>query len=163
MKLLLLFLAIHYLKYQSFHSIFIDFMILNILSFFNIPFLISIFLYCLCLQDYYTYHISKIWIPFSILFLIHFHKLYFLNAILFSFPCFLMYLKKGMGSADVCFIFLFALCLGYQRMMVAFFISIFCGFIFYAFKQKLIPFCSCLAIGVFIALWKGYTIFYFFM
>ncbi|MGN1277185.1 MAG: hypothetical protein ACI4UK_09385 [Floccifex sp.] len=68
-----------------------------------------------------------------------------------------------MGSADVCFIFLFALCLGYQRMMVALFISLFCGFIFYALKQRLIPYCSCLAIGVFIALWKGYSIFYYFI
>ena len=69
---------------------------------------------------------------------------------------------EWIGSADVCFFTFFGFYLGMERMLVALYISVLLGFLWIVYKKKhILPYLSCLSIGVWIAYLKGYTIFYF--
>ena len=66
------------------------------------------------------------------------------------------------GSADVCYLTFFGFYLGIERMLVALYISVLLGFLWILYKKKhILPYVSCLCIGVWIATLKGYTIFHF--
>lgn len=120
---------------------------------------------CLYEQDRQTYYISFVWSipcmgillgwywiqqPFSIA-----------GALLYGFPATVLKWKKPewIGSADVILLYYFGFLLGVHRMMIAMLISIGVGFIWSLFgKNKMIPYLSCLSIGVIISAWKGYTL-----
>lgn len=122
------------------------------------------YLACLFYQDKKTYYISKWWIIPTVLVTLIFNGRYSIaSSFLFGVPCMILYFlrKEWIGSADVCFMFYFGLVLGIEKMFVCMFIAIFLGFIFLLFsKNKLVPFVSCLCIGAWIALLKGYGIYF---
>ena len=69
---------------------------------------------------------------------------------------------EWIGSADVCFLTFFGFYLGIERMLIALYISVLLGFLWILYKKKhILPYLSCLSIGVWIAYLKGYTIFLF--
>ena len=120
-----------------------------IITFLIKPFQLStvylvLFLYFLAKKDYETMYIEKYWI--------------------FLFVSGIIKLIKSdwIGSADVCYLTFFGLYLGIERMLVALYISILLGFLWILYKKKhILPYVSCLCIGVWIAVLKGYTIFHF--
>ena len=140
-----------------------------IITFLIKPFQLStvyfvLFLYFLAKKDYETMYIEKYWIFPSIL-LLFFCSSYvpLLNrvstSLVFLFVSGTIKLIKSdwIGSADVCY-------LGMERMLVALYISVLLGILWILYKKKhILPYVSCLAIGVWIAVLKGYTIFYFLM
>lgn len=126
-----------------------------------------LFLYFLAKKDYETMYIEKYWIFPSIL-LLFFCSSYvpLLNrvstSLVFLFVSGTIKLIKSdwIGSADVCYLVF----LGIERMLVALYISVLLGILWILYKKKhILPYVSCLAIGVWIAVLKGYTIFYFLM
>lgn len=131
------------------------------------------FLYALAFQDYKTMYISKLWIFPTILFYIFCtNEVLWINRIftslIFFIVCASMKYKhpNWTGSADVGYLTFFAFFLGYERMLIALWISIFLGFIWMIIlsiqkKECILPYLSCLSIGVFISWLKGYTLFYF--
>ena len=75
-----------------------------------------------------------------------------------------MYRKHWMGMADVAYMFYFGLLIGYERMIIAVLISVIFGFLFFVLKKEnMIPYLSCLSIGILFSLCKGYTLFYSFI
>ena len=130
-----------------------------------------LFLYFLAKKDYETMYIEKYWIFPSIL-LLFFCSSYvpLFNRVCTSLVFLLvsgtikMIKLDWIGSADVCFLTFFGFYLGIERMLVALYISVLLGFIWALYKKKhILPYLSCLSIGVWIAYLKGYTIFYFLM
>lgn len=130
-----------------------------------------LFLYFLAKKDYETMYIEKYWVFPSLLFLF-FCSSYvpLLNrvctslAFLFVSGTIKLIKSDWIGSADVCYLSFFGLYLGIERMLVALYISILLGFLWILYKKKhILPYISCLAMGVWIAVLKGYTIFYFLM
>lgn len=130
-----------------------------------------VFLWCLFYQDYKTMYISKRWIPLVFLFYLLSHSyISFIDSFCtgFFFLCLTGIMKylhpNWLGSADVCFLTFFGFFLGYQRMFIALEISVMIGFIWMLVlymqkKECILPYLSCLSIGVYIAWIKGYTIF----
>lgn len=147
-----------------------------IITFLIKPFQLStvyfvLFLYFLAKKDYETMYIEKYWIFPSIL-LLFFCSSYvpLLNRIctslVFLFVSGTIKLIKSdwIGSDDVCYLVFFGFYLGIERMLVALYISVLLGIFWILYKKKhILPYISCLAIGVWIAVLKGYTIFYFLM
>ena len=159
-----------------------------IITFLIKPFQLStlyvvLFLYFLAKKDYVTMYIEKYWIFPSIL-LLCFCSNYvpLFNRVCTSLVFLLVsgtikiirteligkrmkegrLMKKWIGSADVCFFTFFGFYLGMERMLVALYISVLLGFLWIVYKKKhILPYLSCLSIGVWIAYLKGYTIFYF--
>lgn len=129
------------------------------------------FLYLLARNDYKTMYIEKYWIvPSTILLFFCSSYVSFLNRFITSLIFLLIsggikYFKENwIGSADVCFLTFFGFYLGMERMLVALYVSVFIGFIWiYIKKESILPYLSCLAIGVWIAYLKGYTLFYLIM
>lgn len=129
------------------------------------------FLYVLARKDYKTMYIEKYWIlPSSLLLIFCSSYVPLLNRILTSLIFLLLsggikYFKTDwIGSADVCFLVFFGFYLGMERMLVALYISVIIGFVWlYIKKESILPYLSCLALGVWIAYLKGYTLFYFIM
>ena len=130
---------------------------------------VILFLFALAKKDYKTMYIEKYWIiPSGILLFFCSSYVSFVNRF---FTClFFLVLSGGMkllkpswiGSADVCFLMFFGFYLGFERMLVALYISVVLGFLFiWIKKERLFPYISCLAMGVWIAYLKGYTLFYF--
>ena len=149
-------------------NFFIGYLILCICSY---PFIVShsiymilfeSFLYGIAYKDYTSYYVNYYFIPVSILFLIFspFHTYFSILSGLFGCVGLYFYKKKGLGSMDVYFLFYFGLYLGYERMVVAIGISTILGILYGCIKkEKLIPYVSCLSIGVWISLLKGYTLY----
>lgn len=147
-----------------------------IITFLIKPFQLStvyfvLFLYFLAKKDYETMYIEKYWIIPSFL-LLCFCSSYvpLFNRVCTSLVFLLvsgtikMIKPDWIGSADVCFLTFFGFYLGIERMLVALYISVLLGFIWILNKKKhILPYLSCLSIGVWIAYLKGYTIFYFLM
>lgn len=147
-----------------------------IITFLIKPFQLStvyfvLFLYFLAKKDYETMYIEKYWVFPSIL-LLFFCSSYvpLLNRIctslVFLFVSGTIKLIKSdwIGSADVSYLVFFGFYLGIERMLVALYISVLLGILWISYKKKhILPYISCLAIGVWIAVLKGYTIFYFLM
>lgn len=130
-----------------------------------------LFLYFLAKKDYETMHIEKYWIFPSIL-LLFFCSSYvpLLNrvctslAFLFVSGTIKLIKSDWIGSADVCHLAFFGFYLGIERMLVALYTSVLLGILWILYKKKhILPYISCLAMGVWIAVLKGYTIFYFLM
>lgn len=131
------------------------------------------FLYALALQDYKTMYISKVWIfPTMIFYVLCATEVGWINRILtsgiFFLVCMLMKYKhtNWIGSADVWYLTFFSFFLGYERMLIALWISLILGFIWMIVlyiqkKECILPYLCCLSIGVFVAWLKGYTLFYF--
>lgn len=135
------------------------------------PFSISrsiffLYLECLLFQDAKSYYIGPEWIlPTVMLLLIYFNffPVSILGACMFGVPCFVLYRVKSnwLGSADVIYFFIFGGILGVERMLVAVSIALICGFVWLLIKpNSLVPFCSCLSVGVMISILKGYTLWY---
>ncbi|MCF0106731.1 MAG: prepilin peptidase [Holdemanella sp.] len=125
-------------------------------------FLLGFFLYSMAYKDYRSYYIHPLCIPISIVFLVvqPYHPPFSFLSLLFGFVGIYFYSKQSMGSMDLYFLFYFGIYLGYERMIVSIFISIVIGCIFLLIKkEKLIPFITCLSIGVWISLLRGYTLF----
>lgn len=147
-----------------------------IITFLIKPFQLStvylvLFLYFLAKKDYETMYIEKYWIFPSIL-LLFFCSSYvpvlnrICTSLVFLFVSGTIKLIKSdwIGSADVCYLVFFGFYLGIERMLVALYISVLLGILWILYKKKhILPYISCLAIGVWIADLKGYTIFYFLM
>ena len=130
---------------------------------------VVLFLYFLAKKDYATMYIEKYWIFPSIL-LLCFCSTYvpLFNRVCTSLVFLLVsgtikiIRTEWIGSADVCFFTFFGFYLGMERMLVALYISVLLGFLWIVYKKKhILPYLSCLSIGVWIAYLKGYTIFYF--
>ena len=130
-----------------------------------------LFLYFLAKKDYETMHIEKYWIFPSLLFLF-FCSSYvpLLNrvctslAFLFVSGTIKLIKSDWIGSADVCYLAFFGFYLGIERMLVALYTSVLLGILWILYKKKhILPYISCLAMGIWIAVLKGYTIFYFLM
>ena len=124
------------------------------------------YLVCIAIQDMRWYYFSYRWLVPSICVGIIWGLGYgyqwenIICALFFGLPVFIAYKKKGMGSADVAFVSFFSFLLGIERMLVAMIIATLIGIVWSLIKkERYVPFVSCLAIGVFIALWKGYTIY----
>lgn len=125
-----------------------------------------IYIYCLFWQDLKTYYISKKWIVPSLFLILYlgFPQNWLSSvsgALLYGFPSFAMHRFKPewIGLADVVYFFYFGALLGLERMIVACLIAIGIGFFWMlGMKKTILPFCSCLSIGVWIAYLKGYTI-----
>ena len=128
-----------------------------------------VFLYFLAKTDYETMYIEKYWIFPSILLLFFCSSYVPLSNRIYTSLVFLLVSGgiKGIkpnwiGSADVCYLTFFGFYLGIERMLVALYISILIGFLWILYKKKhILPYVSCLCIGVWISALKGYTIFYF--
>ena len=172
MKILFIFIQFilysSYLYYHFKHISFIEILLfgLGILICMNMPnvYYLTIcmnYLLCISIKDYKTYSISILEQACSIILFypLHFH---FISSLIFSIPSFILHKKKQwIGQADVFYLFIYGLLLGYERLIVAVFLSILFGFIFILLKkEKMIPYLTCLNIGVFISLLKGYTIYY---
>lgn len=132
---------------------------------------VLLFLYFLAKKDYETMYIEKTWcIPSLFLFLFCSSYVTLENRL---FTClFFLSVSGGMklikpnwiGSADVCFLAFFGFYLGMERMLVALYGSVLLGLLFVCIKkERVLPYLSCLAFGVWIAYLKGYTLFYFLM
>lgn len=129
------------------------------------------FLYFLARKDYKTMYIEKYWIlPSGILLIFCSSYVSLFNRVSTSLIFLILsgsikYFKPDwIGSADVCFLTFFGFYLGMERMLVALYISVITGFVWmYIKKESILPYLSCLAIGVWIAYLKGYTLFYFIM
>lgn len=125
--------------------------------------LFQLYLCCLGLQDYKTYYISKKWFIFSLILIVCFLDSIHISGILFGAFVSLMYFCKQdwIGSADIGILFVLGLILGFERMFVCVFIAIVIGLLFYVLsKKKLIPFITCLCIGAYISILKGFTLWY---
>ena len=130
-----------------------------------------LFLYFLAKKDYETMYIEKYWIFPSILLLFFcssyvplFNRVCTSLVFLMVSGTIKMIKPDWIGSADVCSLTFFGFYLGIERMLVALYISVLLGFIWVLYKKKhILPYLSCLSIGVWIAYLKGYTIFYFLM
>ena len=116
-------------------------------------------------------YIEKYWIFPSILLLFFcssyvpvLNRIYTSLVFLFVSGTIKLIKSDWIGSADVCYLTFFGLYLGIERMLVALYISILLGFLWILYKKKhILPYVSCLCIGVWIAVLKGYTIFHFLM
>ncbi len=149
---------------QTHHKLWLDGLVLVLFHYLPIPIYVSIFLYCLCIQDYYTYYISKKWILPSLALLIYFHPYSIGTSLIYGILSYIMYRKHWMGMADVAYMFYFGLLIGYERMTIAVLISVIFGFLFFVLKKEnMIPYLSCLSIGILFSLCKGYTLFYSFI
>ena len=160
------FLSLKHVKTAILVFLGLTFVSLNVISqsmFFQVEALI-LYLCCLGFQDYETYYISKHWILFSlILYIILFDHIQ-IRGCIFGLVGYVLYKIRPnwIGSADICFLLLFGFILGFERMYVCLMISLVVGATFYLFsKHKLIPFVSCLCIGMFIAFLRGYKIWFF--
>ena len=145
-----------------------------IITFLIKPFQLStvylvLFLYFLAKKDYETMYIEKHWIIPSCC-LLYFCSSYvpLPNRVCTSLVFLLvsggikLIKSEWIGSADVCFLPFFGFYLGIERMLVALYVSVLLGFLWILYKKKhILPYLSCLAIGVWIATLKGYTLFYF--
>lgn len=122
--------------------------------------LIYTFLACLFVQDEQTYHISKYWYCLSLFLILWNGKVYF-TGLIFGGLAFIMKLWKTdwIGSADIFYLILFGLLLGFERMLVLVWTALVVGFV-YAYKRSLIPFVSCMVLGFYLAYARGYSIFY---
>lgn len=125
------------------------------------------YLLCIAIQDMRSYYFSYRWLVPSICIGIIWGLVYgyqwenILCVIYFGLPVTIAYKKKGMGSADVAFVSFFSFLLGIERMLVAMIISTIIGLIWAMIKKEhVVPFVSCLSIGVAISFWKGYTIYF---
>ena len=113
-------------------------------------------------NDAKTYYISPMWMLVCLSFLLIWQPIYWDSFVVFLFPVLIMkgIKKDWIGWADVFFIGLFALILGWQRMVVCMFLSVFCGFVYCLFfPKRLIPFVSCLCIGFVVSFWRGFLIY----
>lgn len=121
------------------------------------------FLFIFSYQDIQTYYYSKKW--FILLFLfssLWVQNWHYLCGFFYFFCSFILYCWKPewIGSMDIMMMSCFGLILGFERMIVCIFISILCGLLYWMFsKNKLIPFVSCLCIGFFISLLRGFQIY----
>lgn len=125
--------------------------------------LFQLYLSCLGSQDYATYYISKIWILFSMILIVCFFDSLNISGVLFGVVAGIMYFLKQdwIGSVDILILFVFGLILGFERMFVCVLIAVIIGLLFYALsKKKIIPFITCLCIGAYISIVKGFTIWY---
>lgn len=140
-------------------------MVIDLMTFYGLLFLFSVFY-----NDIKTMYFSKVWSLISLPFLLCFPSVSFLNrcmsSLIFFLVSFCMYKfhRDWLGSADVCFLGYFGFCLGFERFLVALYISLLIGFIwlFVLYVQKkacILPYLSCLSIGVWIAWMRGYTLF----
>ena len=130
---------------------------------------VVLFLYFLAKKDYATMYIEKYWILPSIL-LLCFCSTY---VSLFNRVCtsLVFLLVSGtikiirtewIGSDEVSILTFIRFYLGKESMLVALNISGLLGCLWILYKKKhILPYLSCLSIGVWIAYLKGYTIFYF--
>ena len=124
------------------------------------------YVYCMFWQDAKTYHISKKWVvPSVFLFLCLGFSQSLISSVsgafLYGIPSLgMVWLKpEWIGQADVIYFFYFGALLGIERMMVACLMAIGIGFVWMlGTKKTILPFCSCLSIGVWIAYLRGYTI-----
>lgn len=132
---------------------------------------IVLFLYFLAKKDYETMYIERYWIFPSVgLLIFGYSYVPMFNRI---WTCLFFLIVSGtikfikpnwIGSADVCFLAFFGFYLGVERMLIALYISVFLGFLWILYRKKhILPYLSCLSIGVWIAYMKGYTLFYFLM
>ena len=128
-------------------------------------------LYFLAKKDYETMYIERYWIFPSVgLLIFGYSYVPMFNRIC---TCLFFLIVSGtikfikpnwIGSADVCFLAFFGFYLGVERMLIALYISVFLGFLWILYRKKhILPYLSCLSIGVWIAYMKGYTLFYFLM
>ncbi|MDD7281079.1 A24 family peptidase [Floccifex sp.] len=156
-------MKIFFLYHQKTHHYFIiDILAILLSIYLPIPIYVSLFLYCLAIQDGYTLYISKRWIIPSLLLLTFFDSYSLFTGLFLGSVSYVMYRKKWMGSADVLYMAYFGFLVGFERMMVALLIAVITGLVIYIKKQdKMIPFLSCLSFGILISLCKGYTIFYY--
>lgn len=130
---------------------------------------VVLFLYFLAKKDYATMYIEKYWILPSILLLCFcsnyvplFNRVCTSLVFLLVSGTIKIIRTEWIGSADVCFLTFFGFYLGMERILVALYISVLLGFLWIVYKKKhILPYLSCLSIGVWIAYLKGYTIFYF--
>ena len=145
-----------------------------IITFLIKPFQLStvyfvLFLYFLAKKDYETMYIEKYWIIPSFLLLCFcssylplFNRVCTILVFLLVSGTIKMIKPDWICISDVCFLNFFGFYLGIERMLVALYISVLLGFIWILYKKKhILPYLSCLSIGVWIAYLKGYTIFYF--
>lgn len=121
------------------------------------------FLMIVSYQDIQTYYYSKIWFLLILLFTLgwvcHWHYFCGLFYFLCSY-CLYRMKKEWLGSMDCMVLTCFGLILGFERMIVCLLISILCGLVYHLFsKNKMIPFVSCLCIGFFISLLRGFQIY----
>lgn len=125
-------------------------------------YIVYFYLICLSIQDIKTYYISKRWMFLSLIIFLLPAKYSIATALVFGLPCGFFYkTKRWMGSMDVYFVTLFGFILGWQRMIICMYVSIFLGFLWFVFsKKKLCPFLACLSLGFILAFEKGYTIYY---
>lgn len=125
------------------------------------------------IQDMRTYYISRWWllvlVPVGIGMLIVYPvpvRESVTGACLYGLPGLLMHHwhRDWIGSADVGFFFYYGYLLGCYRMMVAMCISLFIAFIWLFIKKKrnqsMIPFLTCMSLGVGLSFFKGYAIWY---
>lgn len=92
-----------------------------------------------------------------------------LGMVLYGGPALIMHIcrKEWIGSADCIGFLVSGWMLGWERMIVAFMVSVGIALIwslvlYLKKKEPLIPYISCLCVGLWISLLRGYTIFYFF-
>ena len=123
------------------------------------------FLFCLFEQDRHTFYISRNWlipcICIIICFIMFYKQVYGIASLLYSVPALLLHRRhpEWIGIADVYFLCFFGLLLGIHRMMIAVLISIVFGLFWIILKQnKMIPYVSCLCVGVWISYLKGYVL-----
>ena len=135
---------------------FISMLISSSSLFFSWWFTISLGLYVAWL-DWRDYYIPFVWMMFSLVLLLIWKVHFDWSCLLFLVPTLILYRLKWMGSADVFYIGLFSLLLGWQRMIVCMLVAIGCGFLMG--HKKLIPFVSCLWVGFFVSLWRGFLIY----
>lgn len=119
------------------------------------------FLSLMAIQDYKTYYFSKYWLVGLIF--VWFGQRDMLSSLVFGLPCWIMYVKRSewIGSVDCIMISCLAFILGLERMIVCMCMALFLGFIYhFIYRDRLIPFVSCLAVGAIVAYLKGYMLFY---
>lgn len=123
----------------------------------------QLYVCCIGFQDYETYYVSKQWVLFSVILIVCFLDSIYISGISFSIVACLMYLckKNWIGCADIGILFVFGLILGFKRMFVCLLIAIGIGLLFCILsKKKIIPFITFLCIGAYIAILKGFSIWY---
>jgi hypothetical protein len=105
---------------------------------------------------------SVVWCSFDPVLLIE----RILGMLLYGLPAACMHLlkKEWIGSADCTALILSGWVLGWERMIIAFMVSAVVGIIWFIFlmlkkRALFIPYISCLSIGIWISLLRGYTIF----
>jgi len=142
-------------------------------AYYNIYSMVLTLLILLFLQDMDTMYLSVkwlvpvfiasvVWCSFDPVLLIE----RILGMLLYGLPAVCMHLlkKEWIGSADCIALVLSGWVLGWERMIIAFMVSAVVGIIWFIVlmlkkKALFIPYISCLSIGMWISLLRGYTIF----